>query len=168
METTVKSVAYEAMKNEMEKGTYSEVEAKKTLTTMYAKKMLTEEEYNELMDIATELNANTAEGEWRNEIVALKEAIDKNTQDIALIKQAMEEGGTVIPEPEPEPDGSEFNPITASPGIMYYKDKYYSDPSKNNEVYLCFRDSDTEPGTGIRLDFYPSQLVNIYFHFVRV
>lgn len=166
MET--KSVAYEAMKNEMEKGTYSEVEAKKTLTTMYAKKMLTEEEYNDLMDIATGLNANTAEGEWRNEIVALKEAIDKNTQDIALIKQAIEEGGSTVPEPEQGADGSEFNPITATRGMVYYKDKYYTDPSKNNEVYLCFRDDDKNPGNGVRLDLYPSQAVNIYFYFVRV
>lgn len=164
----MKSVAYEAMKAEMEKGTYTEIEAKETLTTMYAQKMLSSEEYTELMESASGLNANTSEGEWRNAFMALEERVKKNENYIASIKQVIEEGGTVVPEPEPGADGTEFDPITAYRGMTYYKDKYYSDPEKNNEVYQCFRDSDTEPGTGIRLDYLPHELVNIYFYFIMV
>lgn len=162
------STAYTAMKDEISKGTYTEVEAKNTLTVMYSKKMLTEDEYTELMDVATGLNANSSEGEWRNAFTALEERVKKNEEDIALIKQTISEGGSEVPEPEPGADGSKFEPIEAYRGMTYYKDKYYTDPGKNNEVYLCYRDSDTDPGSGIRLDYLPHELVNIYFYFVRV
>lgn len=162
------SIAYTAMKSEMEKGTYTEVDAKNTLTTMYAKQMLTKEEYEELMDYATSLNANSSAGEWRNQFTALEERVKKNEEEIALIKQTISDGGTEVPEPEEGATGTEFDPIEAYRGMVYYKDKYYTDPERNNEVYQCFRDSDTEPGTGIRLDYLPHELVNIYFYFTRV
>lgn len=163
------SIAYTAMKAEMQKGTYTEIEAKERLTTMYAQKMLASEEYTELMELASTLNANTSEGEWRNSFTALEERVKKNEDEIALIKQALQDGEITVPEPEePTEDGTEFNPITAYRGMTYCKDKYYKDPEKNNEVYLCIRDNDTEPGTGTRLDYMPHELVNIYFNFVRV
>lgn len=57
--------------------------------------------------------------------------------------------------------------IDASRGMVYYKEKYYRD-SEDGQVYKCFRDNDASPGTGVRLDYLPHELVNIYFYFVRV
>lgn len=161
------SLAYEAMKAEMAKGTYTEIEAKETLTTMYAQKMLTADEYTELMEAAARLNANTSEGEWRNSFTALEERVKKNEEEIALIKKALEDGEIVVPEPEPGADGTEFNPITAYRGMNYYPGLYYTDP-EDNQVYKCRDDRGDVTEAGVRLDYLPHELVNIYFYFVRV
>lgn len=161
------SNAYNAMQTEMSKGTYTEVEAKTTLTTMYAKKMLTDAEYTELMEMAGTLSANTSDGEINVRFTALEDRVKALEDEVARIKAAIEEGGTVVPEPEPGPDGSEDNPIDASRGMVYYKEKYYRD-SEDGQVYKCFRDNDASPGTGVRLDYLPHGLVNIYFYFIRV
>lgn len=161
------SNAYTAMSSEMGKGNYTEVEAKNTLTSMYAQKMLTDDEYTELMEAAGKLSANTADGETNVRFTALEERVKALEDEVARIKTAIEEGGTVVPEPEPGPDGSEDNPIDASRGMVYYKEKYYRD-SEDGQVYKCFRDNDASPGTGVRLDYLPHELVNIYFYFVRV
>lgn len=161
------SAAYSAMKTEMSKGTYTEVEAKTTLTTMYAQKMLTDDEYTELMEMAGTLSANTADGETNVRFTAIEERVKALEDEVARIKTAIEEGGTVVPEPEPGPDGSADSPIDASRGMVYYKEKYYRD-SEDGQVYKCFRDNDASPGTGVRLDYLPHELVNIYFYFVRV
>ena len=44
------SIAYSAMLEQMDKGAYTEVSAKNTLTVMFAKQMLIKDEYDELMD----------------------------------------------------------------------------------------------------------------------
>lgn len=157
------SVAYDTMKSEMQKGSYTEIEAKNVLTQMYAKKMLSDDEYNELMDSATELKANTDIGEWNNKFTALEERVKKNEEDIALIKQTMLEGGTEVPEPEPEADGSEFNPITAYAGMLYMPGLYYKDP-EDGQIYKA---RDTLPAEGERIDVIPHNAVNVYFDFVR-
>lgn len=161
------STAYEAMKTQMNAGNYTEVEAKETLTRMYAQKMLNAEEYEELMEQAGQLNANTDTGNTNTRITALEEAAKTLSDDIARIKTTIEEGGTVIPEPEPGATGGEFDPIEAYRGMTYVKDKYYRD-SEDGQIYQCFRDSDSEPGTGIRLDYLPHELINIYFYFTRI
>ena len=69
------------------------------------------------------------------------------------------EGGE---EPEPsDEDGSQEHPFTAARGMEYYKDKYYLDP--NGKIYLCTRDRDDAPGSGIVLQYLPSELVGVYF-----
>lgn len=45
--------------------------------------------------------------------------------------------------------------------MEYYKDKYYLDP--NGKIYLCTRDRDDAPGSGIVLQYLPSELVGVYF-----
>lgn len=160
----MKSVAYEAMKSQMEQGTYTEIEAKNTLTQMYAKKMLTDDEYSELMEMATGLSANTNAGEWNNKFIALEERVKKNEDDIALIKQIMSEGGTEVPEPDLGADGTEFDPITAYAGMLYMPGLYYKDP-EDGQIYKA---RDTLPEEGIRLDLIPKNAVNVYFDFVRV
>lgn len=157
------SVAYDTMKSEMQKGSYTEIEAKNVLTQMYAKKMLSDDEYNELMDSATELKANTDIGEWNNKFTALEERVKKNEEDIALIKQTMLEGGTEVPEPDLGSDGTEFDPITAYAGMLYMPGLYYKDP-EDGQIYKA---RDTLPAEGERIDVIPHNAVNIYFDYVR-
>lgn len=56
-------------------------------------------------------------------------------------------------------EGTLENPILASAGMRYYKDKYYFDET-DNKIYLCIR-QDTEDGTV--LHFMPNSLIDIYF-----
>lgn len=57
--------------------------------------------------------------------------------------------------------GTIDDPIPAVRGMEYYKDKYYLDP--NGKTYLCTRDRDDAPGSGIVLQYLPSELVGVYF-----
>lgn len=61
--------------------------------------------------------------------------------------------------------GTIDNPIPAVRGMEYYKDKYYLDP--NGKTYLCIRDRDDAPGSGIVLQYLPSELVGAYFEEVQ-
>lgn len=158
------SEAYEVMKTEIQKGSYTELEAKNILTQIYAKKMLSNEEYNELMDSATELSANTEDGEWRNSFKALEERVKKNEEDIKLIRQKLSEEGTEVPEPDTGATGTEYDPITAYAGMLYMPNLYYKDPV-DNQIYKA---RDTLPEEGQRLDLTPKDAVNVYFDFVRV
>ena len=158
------SEAYEVMKTEIQKGSYTELEAKNILTQIYAKKMLSNEEYNELMDSATELSANTEDGEWRNSFKALEERVKKNEEDIKLIRQKLSEEGSEVPEPDTGATGTEFDPITAYAGMLYMPNLYYKDPV-DNQIYKA---RDTLPEEGQRLDLTPKDAVNVYFDFVRV
>lgn len=159
------SIAYSAMLEQMDKGAYTEVSAKNTLTVMFAKQMLTKEEYDELMDKATDLSVNTDAGEVNIRLVALERGVSTLKEQVAALLEGSGAGDPT--ETEPKPDGSEHNPITAYRGMTYYKDKYYKD-SEDNQVYLCTRDSDSEPGTGVSLNYLPHELVNIYFNYVRL
>lgn len=157
------STAYEAMKNEMEKGTYTSIEAVNTINSMYAKKALSDTEYEELMDLAGSLSANSAEGEHKIALTALDERIKKVEEYVESIKTTIAEGGTEVPEPEPEADGSEFNPITAYAGMLYMPGLYYKDP-EDGQIYKA---GDTLPAEGERIDVIPHNAVNIYFDYVR-
>ena len=159
------SIVYNEMVRQMDKGAYTEVSAKNTISIFMARQMITEDEYNELMDKAGKLNANTIDGELSRRLFNLEDTVAKLKKQVEALLEGTDVDDPVIT--EPQPDGSEYNPITAYRGMTYYKDKYYKD-SEDNQVYLCTRDSDSEPGTGVSLNYLPHELVNIYFHFVRV
>lgn len=161
------STAYTAMVEQMEKGAYTEVNAKKTIANLYARQMITDDEYNDLMDKADALAANTPDGEALSRIVALESAVKSLQSEVAALKEAVTSGSTEIPEPEPGQTGAEDDPIDAVRGMTYYKDKYYRDPN-DGQVYQCYRDSDSHPGSGVALAYLPHELVNIYFYFTRV
>ena len=57
--------------------------------------------------------------------------------------------------------GTVNDPIPAARGMIYYKDKYYLDP--NGKTYLCIRDREDAPGSGLQLQYLPSELVGQYF-----
>lgn len=161
------SPVYNDMVNLMDQGEYTEVEAKQAISKLFAYKQLTEDEYDELMEKANGLSANTPSGEIKTRIYTLEQNYKTLSEDIAAIKKTISEGGTTVPEPEPGATGGEFDPIEAARGMTYYKDKYYKDP-EDGQIYMCYRDSDTEPGSGIALNYLPHELVNIYFYFTRV
>lgn len=161
------SAIYDDMISLMDSGVYTEVEAKKAISKLYAYKQLTEDEYDELMKKANDLSANTQSGEIETKIYKLEEKCKTLEADVAAIKEKMSESGTDIPEPEEGATGGEYDPIEAARGMTYYKDKYYKDP-EDGQIYMCYRDSDTEPGSGVALNYLPHELVNIYFYFTRV
>lgn len=161
------SPVYNDMVNLIDQGEYTEVTAKQAISKLFAYKQLTEDEYDELMEKANGLSANTPSGEVETRIYQLEQNYKALAADVESIKQAISEGGTVVPEPEPGATGDEFDPIEAARGMTYYKDKYYKDP-EDNQIYQCYRDSDTEPGSGVALNYLPHELVNIYFYFTRV
>lgn len=161
------SIAYSAMFEQIDKGAYTEITAKNTIANLYARQQLTTAEYTDLMDKADALAANTPDGDTLTRIVALETAVQKHEEKIKLILETIEQGGSVVPEPKPGQTGGMDDPIDAVCGMTYYKDKYYRDPD-DGQVYKCFRDSDTEPGSGVALSYLPHELVNIYFYFERV
>ena len=112
-------------------------------------------------------NTLLTDGDTLTRIVALETAVQEHEEKINLILETIEQGGSVVPEPEPGQTGGVDDPIDAVRGMTYYKDKYYRDPD-DGQVYKCFRDSDTEPGSGVALSYLPHELVNIYFYFERV
>lgn len=115
------------------------------------------EEYSELIEIANSLNPNTEEGQFESRIVAIEKNIEKIKIEITSIKEAIENSSSTVTTPE-EPTGEDdSDAITAYRGMTYYKDP------EDNKTYICFRDSDTEPGTGIILYYLPHELINLYF-----
>lgn len=155
---------YDKLKEYMENGYYTIVQAQSIINNMYAQKQLNDDEYNELMEMSKELEANNSDDELNVQFSVIDKRFESLEKEIANIKQTIEDGGTTVP-PVEEPDGSEFNPITAYAGLYYKKDLYYLDPS-NNEVYRCINREDI-PEKGVQLYDLPNRLVNIYFNWVR-
>lgn len=140
----------------------TEIEAKTTASDLRAHQQITSEEYDLLMEMANELSPNNSDGVILSRVVALENSMAQVLAEIKAIKETIETGGTEVPEPEPGASGTKEDPIVASRGMVYYKDKYYKDPEDNN-IYLCTRDSDSEPGSGIALAYLPHELVMHYF-----
>ena len=96
------SLAFEGMKKEINRGTYTEVDAKQAITRLYIQKMITGEEYNTLMSLATQLNPNSNDGEIMNRIIALDERITEMETRVTKIEDALKESGEVTAPEEPE------------------------------------------------------------------
>lgn len=143
---------------------YTIVQCQNMLNNYYKHKQLTDEQYDELMEMSKELEANSSDDELSMDISVINEELKKINERLYNIEQAMESRGTDIPSTE-EPDGSEFNPITAYKGLYYKANLYYLDPT-NNEVYKC-RDMEATRGNGKQLSPLPHELVNTYFDWVR-
>lgn len=143
---------------------YTIVQCQNMLNNYYKHKQLSDEQYDELMEMSKDLEANSSDDELSMDISVINEELKKINERLYNIEQAMESGGTDIPSTE-EPDGSEFNPITAYKGLYYKANLYYLDPT-NNEVYKC-RDMEATRGNGKQLSPLPHELVNTYFDWVR-
>lgn len=156
---------YEDIKEMIEQKAYTIVQCQNMLNNYYKYMQLTDDQYDELMELSKQLDPNSSSDMTEIRFTQIETAIADLKTQVESILAKLQEGGTIVPEPT-EADGSEFNPIMAYAGMTYYKGKYYIDPN-NNEVYQCSRDNDTSPGSGITLNYVPSQLVNIYFNWVR-
>lgn len=163
------SEIYTLMMEQMQAGAYTEVSAKRNIGRFLSYQQITAEEYDELMEYANSLAANTDDGEINVRLVALETDVKSLKSEVQAIKEAVESGGTTVTNPDSgsEQTGETDDPIDAYRGMTYYKDKYYRD-SEDGQVYKCYRDSDTDPGAGVQLNYLPHELVNIYFYFDRV
>lgn len=154
---------YDDVKNAIQQKYYSLLDAQGILNAFLGQLQITAEQYEELMELADKLlNPNNADDEENIEKVQLQKRLESIETRLDALEKAVAEGGTEIEKPS-EPDGSsKETAITAYAGMTYFKGKYYKDPT-DEKVYICTRDRDDQPGTGIALYYTPSQLVNIYF-----
>ena len=155
---------YDDLKQYIQDKMYTIVQCQNMLNNYYKFKQLTDEQYEELMELSAELEANNSDDELNAKFTVIDERFKTIEAEIANLKEAVSGGGTVIP-PLDEPDGSEFKPITAYSGLAYKKNLYYLDPT-NNEVYKCIDRADIGED-GVVLFNLPHELVNIYFNWVR-
>lgn len=155
---------YDKLKEYITNGYYTIVQCQNILNNMYAQKQINDDEYNELFEMSKELEVNNSDDELNAKFTIIDEKFKTIENEIANLKKAIEDGGSTVP-PVEEPDGSEFNPITAYSGLYYKKNLYYLDPT-NNEVYKCVDRADI-PEDGVQLFNLPHELVNIYFYWVR-
>lgn len=155
---------YDKLKEYIQNGYYTIVQCQSILNNMYAQKQLSDEEYDELMEMSKELEANNSDDELQAKFTVIDKRFESLEKEIANIKQAVEDGDLTVP-PIEEADGSEFNPITAYSGLAYKKNLYYLDPT-NNEVYKCIDRADITE-SGVVLYNLPHELVNVYFNWVR-
>ena len=61
-----------------------------------------------------------------------------------------------------EQAGTLDDPIPAVRGMEYFQGRYYRDP-EDGKTYLCTRDDDARPGSGIVLQYLPHELAGQYF-----
>ena len=155
---------YDDLKQFINDKMYTIVECQNMLNNYYKHKQLSDEEYDELMEMSKELEANNSDDELNARFSVIDKHFESLEKEITNIKQAVEDGDSTVP-PVEEPDGSEFNPITAYSGLAYKKNLYYLDPT-NNEVYKCIDRADITE-SGVVLYNLPHELVNVYFNWVR-
>ncbi|WP_373101484.1 hypothetical protein [Thomasclavelia spiroformis] len=158
---------YDKLKEYITNGYYTIVQCQNILNNMYAQKQLSDDEYNELFEMSKTLEANNVDDALNARFNVINEHLKKLDEEIANIKQAIEEGGSTVP-PIEEADGSEFNPIEAYSGLYYKSGLYYFEYKNDNqiEVYKC-RDLEDTQGDGKQLYDLPSKLINVYFDWVR-
>lgn len=155
---------YDDLKQFITDKMYTIVECQNMLNNYYKHKQLNDEEYDELMEMSKELEANNSDDALNAQFIVIDKRFESLEKEIANIKQAVEDGDSTVP-PIEEADGSEFNPITAYSGLAYKKNLYYLDPT-NNEVYKCIDRADITE-SGVVLYNLPHELVNVYFNWVR-
>lgn len=158
---------YDKLKEYIQNGYYTIVQCQSILNNMYAQKQLSADEYNELFEMSKTLEANNVDDALNAQFNVINEHLKKLDEEIANIKQAIEEGGSTVP-PSEEADGTEFNPIEAYSGLYYKAGLYYFEYKNKNqkEVYKC-RDLEDTQGDGKQLYDLPSKLINVYFDWVR-
>ena len=158
---------YEKLKEYITNGYYTIVQCQNILNNMYAQKQLSDDEYNELFEMSKELEVNNSDDELNAKFTIIDEKFKTIENEIANLKQAIEDGGSTVP-PLEEADGSEYNPIEAYSGLYYKAGLYYFEYKNKNqiEVYKC-RDLEDTQGDGKQLYDLPSSLINIYFDWVR-
>ena len=156
------TLSYRTIREEIEAGHYTVKRALEIIGVQHARQQITDDEYNELYSMATNLDANNSDDEaaiWRTQVERRLADLEES------VGQLLEGSGGDEPAPD-APDGSADKPIEAYRGMTYYKDRYYLDPEDSN-TYICTRDRDDAPGTGLALYYLPHELAGIYFQAVE-
>lgn len=158
---------YEDLKQGAEDGWFTIVQFQNMVNNYYKHLQLTDEQYDNLMELSKTLEVNNDNDELNAQFSIINEHLKKIDEEITNIKQAIENGGSTVP-PLEEADGIEFNPIEAYSGLYYKAGLYYFEYKNKNqkEVYKC-RDLEDTRGDGKQLYDMPSSLINIYFDWVR-
>lgn len=150
---------FEDLKEFITAKAYTLTEAEEMLDDYRARKRLTGEEYDQLMELAKDLEVNDDNDRLDNRFVALEKAVESLLARVTEVERVVSEGGGEITPPV-EPDGSVDNPITAYRGLVYNQGKHYLDP-EDNKIYICTRDSVQA------LHYLPHELIGHYFDFVK-
>ena len=122
---------YEIVKNVITSKRYALNDMLKKIDTLWAQNDITEEQRKELVALA-QVNADpeqsnaplqTQINELAKQQSALKETVDKLSLTVQKIKETVESGGTVVPEPEPEPQEEYpvWEPYNGIPPVPYQK-----------------------------------------------
>ena len=156
---------YDDIKQMIEEKVYTIVQCQNMLNNYYKHMQLTDEQYDELMELSKGLEPNNPDDYLDARFEIINQEIEAIKSRLETITQTIEGAGTVVP-PVEEADGSEFNPITAYKGLYYKANLYYLDPI-NNEVYKCRETEETLQSEGKQLTNLPHELVNVYFDWVR-
>lgn len=137
---------YEIIKSVIDEGRYNLEDILKKIDTIWIQGSITEEQKTELVLMAQEkAKPENSYQPLQNQINTLFEnmseiagQVAKNMQEIQLIKNTLEEGGTIVPEPEPEPE-EEYPEYVAPSGAH---DAYNTGDkvTYNGKKYICKMD----------------------------
>lgn len=154
---------YDDLKSSISEGFYTLLEAKGLLNGYFMQLQINEDQYNELMDMAKKLNPNDSDDEAEIRLTKIEKSIEAVAKRIDAIEKSMASGGTIVPEPSGQ-TGTADDPITAYRGMTYEKGKYYEDPEKGNEIYLCTYNESVSTEPTVTINGLPHEYVNIYFN----
>lgn len=150
---------YDDLKTAIEGKQYTVLEAQSVLNAFMKTLQITEEQYAELFEMAKSLNPNTSDDETAIWKAQMETRVTTLEEGYAALKEAVEQGSTTVTEPTTQV-GTADDPITAARGMTYEEGKYYEDPEKDMEIYLCTKTVD--------LNGMPHEYVNVYFNWYSV
>lgn len=120
---------YEIFKNVINSKEYSLEDVLKKIDTKWVQSELTDEQRDELIALA-QANANPENSnaplqkqieEIAKQVIALQETIANLSATVQKIKETVESGGTIVPEPEPTPQEEypAWEPYNGIPPVKY-------------------------------------------------
>lgn len=120
---------YDVIKNVIESGRYELNDMLKKIDTIWIQGDITEEQKKELVMVA-QANADPSQSnaplqeqieEISKKQIALEETVRTLSATVQKIKETVESGGTVVPEPEPQPQEEypAWEPYNGIPPVKY-------------------------------------------------
>lgn len=120
---------YDVIKNVIESGRYELNDMLKKIDTIWIQGDITEEQKKELVMVA-QANADPSQSnaplqeqieEISKKQIALEETVRALSATVQKIKETVESGGTVVPEPEPQPQEEypAWEPYNGIPPVKY-------------------------------------------------
>lgn len=120
---------YEIFKNVIKSKRYSLDDMLKKIDTLWVQGGIAEEQRKELVTLA-QTNADPSQSnaplqkqieEIAKQQITLKDTVDKLSLTVQKIKETVESGGTVVPEPEPQPQEEypAWEPYNGIPPVKY-------------------------------------------------